>query len=654
MKRPHFALPEIYDDSLSYYDVLRKLIKSMHVISDNLNKIPEQIANEAKAREQADGTLQTNIDNEKQSREQADTTLQQNINSEATTREQADQEIREGVSNKISELKGDLYESIVDITEDNGLVRFPNIKEFGNYILDDSGNIVVSVSRSSFVIELNNNSNATIITTSAGYYGSFATYPKVGDTCNEQTRTLFNAGKNVLTPLNNAKYLFISIASVATAELIVDGTHLKLSEVAELVEEKTEPINEDQKFDFVIGGFDTNSMTFNTSESYYHSNFILIRNNVLKVLHGYSITPLRFVVYSNDGKNIIDYSESVIDQEKVNNYNYASLVVYTSRKDNLIIVADDTRGILTKKVDVAYNYAEKINNYRYIATTFGSGGRYGMYLLASNDLRNFDLISEEKHFMPSINEGIRDPSIIFINGWYWIVYTIADSIKVTNQIGLCRTKNFVDFEEFPNLTIIPSNGDDLSNGYCWAPAFFRDVDNRVYIICACCTDTSTQNFYHRIIPFNSTNGSVDEAYTTNVTNIDCHAYYQNGTYYMLGSQGALWKSYTLLSNSWEFIQESSLRKVSYEGQFAIRKDDGKLRVFGQNVPNSSIGQTDQMMYYQDGGNTLESDFTDKKPIVLSESAKQYATEHWDTSTGYYWHLTIYDRNCWMDNNNNYQ
>ena len=90
MKRPHFALPEIYDDSLSYYDVLRKLIKSMHVISDNLNKIPEQIANEAKARLLGDQNLQ------------------QNINSEATTREQADQEIREDVSDKISELKGDI------------------------------------------------------------------------------------------------------------------------------------------------------------------------------------------------------------------------------------------------------------------------------------------------------------------------------------------------------------------------------------------------------------------------------------------------------------------------------------------------------------------------------------------------------------------
>ena len=92
MKRTHFALPEIYDDSLSYYDVLRKLIKSTHVISDNLNKIPEQIANEAKARLLGDQNLQ------------------QNINTEVSAREQADHEIREDVYDKISELKGELSE----------------------------------------------------------------------------------------------------------------------------------------------------------------------------------------------------------------------------------------------------------------------------------------------------------------------------------------------------------------------------------------------------------------------------------------------------------------------------------------------------------------------------------------------------------------
>ena len=115
MKRTHFALPEIYDDSLSYYDVLRKLIKSMHVISDNLNKIPEQIANEAKARLLGDQNLQQNINSEATTREQADTALQNAVNNEKSAREQVDQEIREDVSVKISELKSDL-DKIKDAT----------------------------------------------------------------------------------------------------------------------------------------------------------------------------------------------------------------------------------------------------------------------------------------------------------------------------------------------------------------------------------------------------------------------------------------------------------------------------------------------------------------------------------------------------------
>ena len=48
MKRPHFALPEIYGDSLSYYEVLRELIKAMNVIIDNYDTIPEQIADAVK------------------------------------------------------------------------------------------------------------------------------------------------------------------------------------------------------------------------------------------------------------------------------------------------------------------------------------------------------------------------------------------------------------------------------------------------------------------------------------------------------------------------------------------------------------------------------------------------------------------------------
>ena len=48
MKNVYFAIPEIYGDSLSYYEVLRELINAMNVIIDNYDTIPEQIADAVK------------------------------------------------------------------------------------------------------------------------------------------------------------------------------------------------------------------------------------------------------------------------------------------------------------------------------------------------------------------------------------------------------------------------------------------------------------------------------------------------------------------------------------------------------------------------------------------------------------------------------
>ena len=47
-KYPYFAIPEIYGDSLSYYEVLRELIEAMNVMIDNYDTIPEQIADAVK------------------------------------------------------------------------------------------------------------------------------------------------------------------------------------------------------------------------------------------------------------------------------------------------------------------------------------------------------------------------------------------------------------------------------------------------------------------------------------------------------------------------------------------------------------------------------------------------------------------------------
>ena len=44
MKNVHFAIPEIYGETLSYYELLRKLVDKTNELIDNYNTVPEQIA----------------------------------------------------------------------------------------------------------------------------------------------------------------------------------------------------------------------------------------------------------------------------------------------------------------------------------------------------------------------------------------------------------------------------------------------------------------------------------------------------------------------------------------------------------------------------------------------------------------------------------
>ena len=48
MKNVHFAIPEIYGETLSYYELLRKLVDKTNELIENYNTVPEQIAEEVK------------------------------------------------------------------------------------------------------------------------------------------------------------------------------------------------------------------------------------------------------------------------------------------------------------------------------------------------------------------------------------------------------------------------------------------------------------------------------------------------------------------------------------------------------------------------------------------------------------------------------
>ena len=48
MKNVHFAIPEIYGETLSYYELLRNLVNKVNDLIDNYNTVPDQIAEEVK------------------------------------------------------------------------------------------------------------------------------------------------------------------------------------------------------------------------------------------------------------------------------------------------------------------------------------------------------------------------------------------------------------------------------------------------------------------------------------------------------------------------------------------------------------------------------------------------------------------------------
>ena len=394
---------------------------------------------------------------------------------------------------------------------------------------------------------------------------------------------------------------------------------------------------------------DNNGQEMSASNYSVLDGYIDIRNGVIFPYE----KNIRWVWFYDEEFNAKERSEGVnnVTETQLSTYPYMRLSFLSTTIEG----ADVDLGTYSK-VDIL-NRAFEMSQYRYLATAFGGrDGGTGMFILGSNDLRRFKCLNPMYPFHPGENEGIRDPSVMFIDGWYYVVYSNMQWISVTNELGLCRTKDFVTWEELPNLVVTPSNGDDLTNGYCWAPAFFREGDD-CYIIVAGATDPSTQNFYHRIMSFDPDTATVSEAYTTNITFIDCHIYKENGMYYALGSQGALWKSDILLSDTWTKIEnaQNPLYFIHYEGQFAIRKDDGNWRVFGQNVYNESDNVLDNLYYYQDGGSSLESDFEDRQVISYDAETLNFAESKWQgvTNKAIFSHFTIYDRNCWMDNNNRF-
>ena len=181
----------------------------------------------------------------------------------------------------------------------------------------------------------------------------------------------------------------------------------------------------------------------------------------------------------------------------------ASLSEYDNYKTqvqtNTSVLETNTRELAEIK-DRVIN--ENLIKYRYIATSFNQN-EMKLVNMFSTDGSTWYVPNPSGDFTSTVgNSTLKDPSMIQWEEWYYICYTkIAGGTG--NTFGYCRTKNFIDYEEFNEVAIGSFNK-------LLAPEFFRDYKTlKTYVVFSGSTNKSTDDFrgYVQQIGF-STNGEI--------------------------------------------------------------------------------------------------------------------------------------------------
>lgn len=73
------VIPQVYDDSLSYYEEMNKLIGCLNDVTNVIDGYRERLLQEVNDRITADASLQANIDAEANERERQDNILKDNL-----------------------------------------------------------------------------------------------------------------------------------------------------------------------------------------------------------------------------------------------------------------------------------------------------------------------------------------------------------------------------------------------------------------------------------------------------------------------------------------------------------------------------------------------------------------------------------------------
>ena len=290
--------------------------------------------------------------------------------------------------------------------------------------------------------------------------------------------------------------------------------------------------------------------------------------------------------------------------------------------------------------------------YRYLVSTFYGSYRAGLILLGTNDLKTFDLLHKQgiytiqKNVTDEINASLRDPAIIKIGDYFYYTYTIIGFNTGSNKIGFCRTKDFETFEELENLSLQDNSKDEFD--YIWAPDWFR-YKNDIYVLGTC---HNSSGFSTAIAKYNPNSHTLENAATIlsgTDNGIDFHMYAENGSFYLVGAGGLIYKSNYINSN---FEKIETNLTTGYEADFLVKLDSGKWRLYRQQL-SSGYGSA-HMTYVDSLGDDLESNWGDVKQVEYTKDALDYVHSLSDNNQNVeYYHWTIYDLQEGNNNNNNF-
>ena len=288
------------------------------------------------------------------------------------------------------------------------------------------------------------------------------------------------------------------------------------------------------------------------------------------------------------------------------------------------------------------NKTNKVNEYRFLMTSFGYSAQK-LSLLGTDDLYHFYMIEKEAFSVTQNSQILRDPSPIQIGKYYYITY--SNGWQSSNALGagkihIIRTKDFKKFEELEPLQIYDSQGNSFGAIQDWAPAWVRDNGFDKYIIVSV---KQQSGFVPMLFKYNSNEHSLGNAIIVNVpwsNTIDSHIYIIGEKYYIL-SKNETSKEIRIgvsdnLAGPYTDINSNISNYAPYEGQTLVRLDDGRLRMFLQDLSDPNIYQ----LKYSDADD-INGEWSEPLPILFDGDYSSYRLSHPDLldfmkfGTGFY-------------------